>query len=146
MNITAQAVDTQGAATPAVKPPRGAISPRMNALLWTVQGLLALLFLFAGSMKFIMSVEAMTQQMPLPGGFLHFIGAAEVLGALGLILPGLFRVRRGLTPLAAAGLVVIMIGATVVTASTGPLASAIPPVVFGCLAALVAYRRWRELS
>jgi hypothetical protein len=146
MNIASQAVGARGASNPAVQPSSRAVSPRMNALLWTIQGLLALLFLFAGSMKFVMPVEAMTQQLPLPGAFLHFIGGAELLGAFGLTLPGLFRVRRGLTPLAAAGLVLVMVGATVLSASTGPLAGAIPPLVVGCLAALVAYRRWGELT
>jgi hypothetical protein len=68
----------------------------------------------------------------------------ETLGALGLILPGLFRIRTGLTPLAAAGLVIIMIGATVVTAATGPVATAIVPAVVGILAAWVAYGRWQR--
>ena len=69
-------------------------------------------------MKFVMSVEEMTKQMPMPGWFLHFIGIAEVLGAIGLVVPWLTRIRPGLTPLAAAGLVIIMIGATVVTMMT----------------------------
>ena len=58
--------------------------------LWFVQGLLALLFLFAGGMKLIMPIEALSAQMavPLPGAFLKFIGLAEVAGAIGLILPG----------------------------------------------------------
>ncbi len=70
----------------------------MTYALWIVQGLLALLFLWAGGMKLILPVEAMTEQMPLPGLFLRFIGVAEVLGALGLVLPGLLRLRPVLTP------------------------------------------------
>ena len=85
----------------------------MNIALWVVQALLAALFLFAGGMKFVMSIEEMTKQVPLPGWFLHFIGVVEVLGALGLILPWLTRIRPGLTPLAAAGLAIIMIGAII---------------------------------
>ena len=87
--------------------------------LWIVQGLLAVLFLFAGGMKLVMPIEEMTEQIALPGAFLRFIGVAEVLGGLGLILPGLLRIRPGLTPLAAAGLVIIMIGATVLTLASG---------------------------
>ena len=79
----------------------------MNVVLWIIQVLLALLFLFAGGMKLILPIEEMTKQMPMPGLFLRFIGVCEVLGALGLILPGLLRIRPGLTPLAAAGLVII---------------------------------------
>ena len=118
---------------------------RLNKLLWTVQGLLAFLFLFAGGAKYVMSPEAMQPPGPiqLPLLFLRFIGACEVLGALGLILPGLLRIRPGLTPLAAAGLVIIMIGATVVTAMSGPLAPALFPLIVGLLAGLVAYGRWR---
>jgi DoxX-like protein len=118
---------------------------RLNKLLWTVQGLLALLFLFAGGAKFVMSPEAMQGQGPiqLPLLFLRFIGVCEVLGAIGLILPGLLRIRPGLTPVAAAGLVIIMIGATVLTAMSGPLAPALFPLVVGLLAAAVAYGRWR---
>src|SRR5262245_56289176 len=87
--------------------------PMMTYALWTVQGMLAALFLFAGGMKLVMPIEAMTAQMPeIPGAFLRFIGVAETLGALGLILPGLLRIRPGLTPLAAAGLVIILLGAT----------------------------------
>jgi DoxX-like family len=115
----------------------------MTYALWIIQGLLALLFLFAGGMKLILPIEEMTKQMPMPGPFLRFIGVAEILGALGLILPGLLRIRPGLTPLAAAGLVIIMIGATALTLAIGPGAPALIPLVVGFLAAFVAYGRWR---
>jgi uncharacterized membrane protein YphA (DoxX/SURF4 family) len=118
---------------------------RTSVLLWIVQGLLALLFLFAGGMKFVMPVSAMTAQSPVQfsGAFIHFIGLAEMLGALGLILPGLTRIRTGLTPLAAAGLVIIMIGATVVTLQGPERATALVPFVTGILAASVAFGRWK---
>jgi hypothetical protein len=115
----------------------------MNIALWIVQGLLAALFLFAGGFKLVMPIEEMTKQMPMPGLFLRFIALCEVLGALGLILPGLLRIRPGLTPLAAAGLVIIMIGAVVVTLMTGDIPTALLPLVVGILAAFVAYGRWR---
>ncbi len=114
---------------------------QFTVALWIIQGLLAPLFLFAGTMKFVMPIEMMTEQMPLPVAFLYFIGAAEVLGGLGLILPGLLRIRTGLTPLAAAGLVIIMIGATVLTAALGGAASAVFPFVVGLFCAFVAYGR-----
>jgi uncharacterized membrane protein YphA (DoxX/SURF4 family) len=115
----------------------------MTSALWIVQGLLALIFLFAGSMKLVLPIEVMMQQMPLPlpGLFLRFIGTAEVLGAIGLILPGLLRIRPGLSPLAACGLVVIMTGATVITLAGGEGAAALIPLVVGLLCALVAYGR-----
>ena len=117
----------------------------MTYALWIVQGLLAALFLFAGGMKLILPLEKMTGPVELPGPFLRFIGVAEVLGALGLILPGLLRIQPGLTPLAAAGLVIIMLGATVITLAGGDGLPALIPLVVGLLAAFVAYGRWRGL-
>jgi len=114
-----------------------------GALLWTVQGLLALVFLFAGGMKLVLPIEELTREMELPGWFLRFIGVCEVAGALGLILPGLTRIRPGLTPLAAAGLVIIMVGATATTLAIGDGAGALVPFVVGLLAASVAYGRSR---
>ena len=72
---------------------------------------------------------------------MRFIGVAEIAGALGLILPGLTRIQRGLTVLAACGLVIIMIGATVITLAIGGGISALIPLVVGCLAATIAYGR-----
>ena len=115
----------------------------MNVALWIVQGLLAALFLFAGGAKLVMSLDQMAGPVALPGWFLRFIGVAEVLGALGLILPGLLRIRPGLTPLAAAGLVIIMIGATVIGLVGGMVAVVLMNVVVALLAAFVAYGRWR---
>ena len=118
-------------------------SQKTTVLLWIIQGLLALVFMFAGVMKFVMPIEEMTKQVPLPGLFLRFIGLAEVLGAIGLILPGLFRIQTGLTPLAAAGLAIITVGATVVTLMTGGGAMALIPLVVALLSAFVAYSHWR---
>ena len=115
----------------------------MNRTLWIVQILLALLFLFAGVTKLVMPIAAMTKQMPLPGLFLRFIGVVEVLGALGLILPGILRIRTGLTPLAAVGLVIIVIGATVVTVMGGQIAMASLPLIAAILSGFVAYGRWK---
>ena len=119
----------------------------MNIVLWIIQVLLALLFLFAGGMKLILPIDVLTSmgppnQVQLPGLFIKFIGVCEVLGALGLILPGLFRVKTWLTPLAAAGLVIIMIGAVAVSLKLG-IGAAVFPFVVGLLLAFVAYGRWR---
>jgi hypothetical protein len=116
---------------------------KKNVLLWIVQGLLAALFLFAGGMKLVLPIEAMAGPVAFPGWFLRFIGVAEVLGAAGLVLPGLLRIRTGLTPLAASGLVIIMTGATAITAMTGPIAASLVPCVAGVLASAVAYGRSR---
>jgi hypothetical protein len=117
----------------------------MNRTLWIIQILLAALFLFAGGAKFLVPADQMMQGMPawLSISFLHFVGACEVLGAIGLILPGLLRIKPGLTPLAAACLVIIVVGATVVVLMGGMAAMALFPFATVILAAFVAYGRWR---
>jgi hypothetical protein len=113
----------------------------MNVALWIVQGLLAALFLFAGGVKLVLPADQLVGPVPIPVTFLRFIGVCEVLGAIGLILPWLLRIRRGLTPLAAAGLVIIMIGATATTLISGMILPALLPLVAGLLAIFVAYGR-----
>jgi hypothetical protein len=117
---------------------------KKNTKLWIVQGLLAAMFLLAGAPKLIMSAEQMATPGPiqLPVLFIRFIGVCEILGAIGLILPGLTGIKPGLTPLAAAGLFIIMIGATVVNLVDGPLVAAPITIVLGVLAAIVIYGRW----
>jgi hypothetical protein len=115
----------------------------VNLALWIIQTLLALLFLFAGGSKLVMPIAEMTKQIQLPGLFLRFIGVAEIFGAVGLILPGLLRIRPGLTPLAGAGLAIITIGATVITLQAGQGPMALIPLVVALLSAFVAYSRWR---
>lgn len=116
--------------------------PRLgNAALWTIQGSLAVVFLFAGGMKLAIPAGALARACPLPVPFMRFIAVAELTGALGLVLPGVFQIHRELTPLAAAGLAIIMIGATVVTIATVGGATALVPVVVGALAAVVALGR-----
>ena len=120
----------------------------MNILLWVLQILLGLLFLFAGGMKIVVPADLLMANAP-PGStqfsalFLKFIGVVELLGGFGLILPGIFRTRRELTPLAAAGLVIVMIGAVVVTAMDQGILPALSPLITGLLCAFVAYGRWK---
>jgi len=120
----------------------------MSIVLWIIQILLAALFLFAGGTKLVLPIDVLTSmgspnQVHLPALLIRFIGVCEVLGALGLVLPGLLRTKPGLTPLAAAGLVIIMIGATVLTIAGDGIGPALVPLVVGLLAAFVAYSRWR---
>jgi uncharacterized membrane protein YphA (DoxX/SURF4 family) len=120
----------------------------MTYALWLVQVLLALLFLFAGGTKLVIPPDVLASmgspnQIQLPNLFVRFIGVVEVLGALGLILPGLLRIKPGLTPLAAAGLMIIMAGATALTLASGEVSTALVPLATGLLAAFVAYGRWR---
>ena len=113
----------------------------MTYALWIVQVLLAALFLFAGGTKLILPLDKLTGPVAMPGWFLRFLGVAEVLGALGLILPGLTGIRPGLTPLAAAALAIIMIGATVITLAGGDVVLTLIPLVVGLLLMFVAYGR-----
>lgn len=120
----------------------------MNILLWIVQVILALMFLMAGGMKLVIPFDKLMamgppNQLILPVMFLKFIGVCEVLGALGLILPGIFKRQQYLTPLAAIGLLIIMIGAVVVTLMGPGGTFVISPLVFALLCAFVAYGRWK---
>ena len=118
----------------------------MNILLWIIQILLALEFLFSGGMKLVIPADQLQAQAPptvihFSNLFMKFIGTCEVLGGLGLILPGLFRTAKYLTPLAAAGLTIIMIGAVVITLTGIGIPAAVPPFITGLLCAFVAYER-----
>jgi len=120
----------------------------MNIALWIIQILLALLFLFAGGTKLVLPAETLQamgspNQIMLPGLLLKFIGLCEVLGALGLILPGLLHKRPSLTPLAAAGLVIIMIGAVALTVAGDGVVAGVSPLIVGVLCGFVAYSRSR---
>ena len=115
----------------------------MKYALWVAQVLLALAFLAAGAVKLITPDETLTAWYPFPAPFIRAIGVCELLGAAGLVLPGLLRVRRGLTRLAAAGLAVVMAGATATTLAVGGGAAAATPLALGLLAAFVAYGRSR---
>jgi hypothetical protein len=118
-----------------------ATSRKATVALWTVQGLLAATFLIAGASKLVMPADQLTQDSDFAASFLRFIGVVEVLGAVGVILPALLRVRPMLTPLAAAGLVIVMAGAVVSTVVTMGMGPALFPLVVGAAAAFVIYGR-----
>ncbi len=88
----------------------------MNAAFWVIQGLLALVFIVSGSVKLALSKEKLADRMTwtkdTPGPWIKLLGSVEILGALGLILPSLTGIYPWLTPLAAVGLVLVMIGAS----------------------------------
>jgi len=121
----------------------------MNIVLWIIQILLALLFLFAGITKLL---PIFTMPPPPPGmwmppiWFLKFIGLCELLGALGLVLPGLFRRQQYLTVWAAIGLTIIMIGAVVITVMPMGAAAAVTPLIVLLLCVFVAYGRRAYLT
>ena len=119
----------------------------LHITLWVLQVLLALLFIWAGGMKLVLPLEKLAGppgSVVLPGLFIRFIGVCELLGGIGLILPSLLRIKPSLTPLAAAGLVIIMIGAVGITLAGGAsIGLASFPAVVGLLAAFIAYGRTR---
>src|ERR1044072_3135764 len=123
----------------------------MTYVLWLIQVLLALLFLFAGGTKLVLPIEVLASvglpyQIAPAGwvvGVIVLLVGAEVVGALGRILPGRLRIKPWRTPLAAVGLVVIMIGATPLNIVADGVAARVVPLVTGLLGAFVAYGRWR---
>jgi len=118
----------------------------MNRALWIVQGLLAALFLFGGYVKLTMPAEELAAICSLPVLFVRFISVCELLGGLAMLLPGLLKIRTELTPIAAAGLTIITLGATGLTAAgvdgADPV-TALFPLTAALLSAFVAYGRWR---
>jgi uncharacterized membrane protein YphA (DoxX/SURF4 family) len=115
----------------------------MNIVLWIIQILLALLFLFGGVTKLLpipMPPPPPNAWIP-PMWFLMFIGLCEVLGALGLVLPVLFHRQQYLTVFAAIGLTIIMIGAVVTSVATMGVAAGVLPLIVGILCVFVAYGR-----
>jgi uncharacterized membrane protein YphA (DoxX/SURF4 family) len=114
----------------------------MNRFMWTLQILLAAVFMLHGYVLVNPPQAMLTtfEALPFSRNFMQFIGVAEVLGGLGLILPRAFNILPFLTPLAAALLAVIMVGAVVVHVTTGEATQALPSFLIGVLSAFVAYR------
>lgn len=129
---------------PAAPPKRA-----LHISLWIAQCVLALAFGMAGIMKVTTPIAELAAKLPwtaeVPLALVRFIGTAELLGAVGLILPAATRIRPGLTALAAAGLVTVMALALSFHAMRGELAQAAPiNLVLGGLAAFVAWGRFRK--
>jgi uncharacterized membrane protein YphA (DoxX/SURF4 family) len=117
----------------------------MNVLLWILQVFLALAF-FAHGCLFLFPPASMVEQMSvIPAGFRMFLGVAEVLAAIGLTLPGLTRIQPWWVPCAAAGLMIVMIGATIFHATRGEISSAITTFILLLIVTFVAYARWKVL-
>ena len=116
----------------------------MNIALWILQVLLAAYFLWHG-LLFVAPPAEMVEMMnaSIDPGLRIFVGVAELLAAAGLILPGVTRILPWLTPLAAAGLMIVTVSATILHLSRGEIGSAISAAVFFVLVTLVAYMRWK---
>jgi uncharacterized membrane protein YphA (DoxX/SURF4 family) len=118
----------------------------MNIALWIVQAALALAFLMAGAMKVARTKVQVSATMAWAKDFepvqIKLIGTAEVLGALGLVLPALTNLLPWLTPLAAAALFALMAGAVYTHLRLKELPHAVPSVALGLFSALVAAGRF----
>lgn len=120
----------------------------MNAVLWTIQGVLAVVFAASGAAKSIMSKERMiasgqTGVAPFPLPVVRVVAACELLGAGGLILPGVVGVASWLTVCAAAGLAIVMLGAAASHWSLSERMQALTvnlPLLVLCVAVVVG--RW----
>ena len=123
-------------------------SRALRVSLWITQILLAGVFLMAGGMKLSAPVDQLAANMPwvsgTMGALVRVIGAAEVAGALGLILPSALRIQPRLTVLAAAGLVLLMLGGFATHLSRGEFSAAPVPLVLAALSAFVAWGRSRR--
>ncbi len=119
----------------------------MKIILWIIQILLAVAFFAAGAMKVMTPATELAQSMAwvsdVPSWLVTFIGVAEVVGALGLVLPALTRIQPQLTPLAGAGLALVMLLAGLFHLNRGEIGMVIPNLVLLVFAAFVAYGRWK---
>jgi len=125
-------------------------SKKLNVTLWVLQVILALMFLNAGFMKGFRPIAEIAPQIPwapeFPEWLVRFIGLSELFGALGLILPAALKIRPQLTTLAAAGIAIVMLLATLFHIFRGEFFM-IPMtgILFG-LAAFIAYGRWKLVA
>jgi uncharacterized membrane protein YphA (DoxX/SURF4 family) len=121
----------------------------VNIALWIAQVLVAVLFMMSGVMKTFMPIEELMKNVPwaadVPTALVRFIGASELAGALGVILPAATRIKPMLTPLAAAGITTIMVLACAFHGVRGETAGMITNVVLGLPAAFVAWGRFRKV-
>jgi DoxX-like family len=124
----------------------------MTTALWIVAGLLAAVFLFAGSNKLFIPREKLAMApgggwvLDFSAGFVKALGAVEILGALGLILPALLNIAPILVPLAALGLAFVMIGAAIVEFRRHEFKHVLLDLTYLALAAFVAVSRFGPQS
>jgi uncharacterized membrane protein len=119
----------------------------MKIVLWFLQVILGIYFLFVGVMHFIVpdGLPAPMAWMYDLSPMLHWIsGTAEILGGLGLILPGVTRIMPRLIPAAAFGLALVMIGAIIYHLTRGEFQNIVMNLILAGLNAFVAYGRWRN--
>jgi len=141
-------MSTSSAASITNLPSSPSRSRALHASLWIVQVLLAAAFGMAGVMKTTKPIAALAEKLVWPGtvpaGLVRFIGASELAAAIGLVVPAATRIRPALTPLAAGGLVVIMILASAFHISRGEMHALPITFTLGALAAFVAWGRGKK--
>lgn len=124
-------------------------SKALHISLWIAQVILAALFLMAGLTKSTKPIEELSAMMPwaaqVPGALVRFIGISELLGALGLVLPSLLRIRPQLTPLAAWGLAVIMLLAAVYHVVQNEFSVIGMNILLGAVAVFIAWGRSKKV-
>lgn len=123
----------------------------MNIALWIAAALLAVAFVVAGMTKLFSSRDQLVKNMAWVKdssmAFVRLVGLLEVLGAIGVVVPGAFGVAGWLVPWAAIGLAVLMAGAIVVHVQRGEgFKAAIPAIVLLILAVFVAWGRFGEYA
>lgn len=123
----------------------------MNITLWIIAAVLALVFLAAGSMKLTqpkakLSASGQGWVESVSTGTIKAIGTAEILGALGLILPALLNIAPVLVPVAATGLVLLLIGAAITHGRRKEVSNIVINAVLGVLAVTVAVTRFGPYS
>lgn len=118
----------------------------MNILLWVLQILMGVYFIAIGVMHFVIPPglpEPMSWMYDLSPTLHAISGTAEILGGLGLILPGLFKIQTRLTPLAGVGLALVMILAAVYHLSRGEMQNIATNLLVAAVVGFIAYGRWR---
>jgi uncharacterized membrane protein YphA (DoxX/SURF4 family) len=120
----------------------------MHISLWVVQILLAAMFLMAGANKLFQSITELSKMLPwateVPEGLVRFIGISELLGGLGLLLPSILRIKPILTPIAAVGLSLIMVSASIFHISRGEMSVIGINFVLLALALFVVWGRMKK--
>ena len=120
----------------------------LNIGLWIAQGLLAVMFIMAGVMKVTQPIEELAVSLPWvtssPVSLIRFIGISELLGGLGLLIPGIFRFKPFLTIWAALGLAIIMVLAAIFHASKGEYSAIITNILIMGIALFIAWGRSKK--
>jgi uncharacterized membrane protein YphA (DoxX/SURF4 family) len=124
-------------------------SKGFNIALWIVQSLLAAMFLMAGSSKLFQPIAELSKMLPwvtsVSEGLVKFIGASELLGGLGLLLPSILRIKPNLTPLAALGLAVVMVLAAIFHINRGEYSAIGMNALLIALALFIAWGRTKKV-